>query len=169
MKSGLKFNPGLALISLQTTGIRSATLNGWQGPIQDWTTHNPRPLYHLRHHQISYYKCVHAAIVPLFAPVPERGRSMELHITFQSCQSIWLIISSIFNKNERIRYEQIDNLYFYHQCYLHLFSFDRCRDDCAKREKRCILQVRQDSGVEGQGGEHQRSSIWGGLTRGPIP
>ena len=32
------------------------------------------------------------------------------------------------------------------------FSFDRCRDDCAKREKRCVLQVRQDSGVEGQGG-----------------
>ena len=34
-KSGLKFNPGLALISLQTTGIRSSTLNGWQGAIQD--------------------------------------------------------------------------------------------------------------------------------------
>ena len=95
MKSGLKFNPGLAPISLQTTGIRSATLNGWQGAIQDWTTHNPRPLYHLRHHQISYHKCVHAAIVPLFARVPERGRSMELHITFQSCQSIWLIITRI--------------------------------------------------------------------------
>ena len=52
------------------------------------TCANPCPLYHLRHHQISYHKCVHAAIVPLFAPVPERGRSMELHITFQSCQSI---------------------------------------------------------------------------------
>ena len=35
MKCGLKFNPGLALISLQTTEIRSATLNGWQGAIQD--------------------------------------------------------------------------------------------------------------------------------------
>ena len=34
-KSGLKFNPGLVLISLRTTGIRSATLNRWQGPIQD--------------------------------------------------------------------------------------------------------------------------------------
>ena len=35
MKCGLKFNSGLALISLQTTEIRSATLNGWQGAIQD--------------------------------------------------------------------------------------------------------------------------------------
>ena len=51
------------------------------------------------------------------------------------------------------------------------FSFDRCRDDCAKREKRCVLQVSQDSGVEGYwgGGGGQRSSIWGGLARGPIP
>ena len=48
------------------------------------------------------------------------------------------------------------------------FSFDRCRDDCAKREE---MRTPGEIGFwgGGAGGEPQRSSIWGGLARGPIP
>ena len=55
--------------------------------------------------------------------------------------------------------------------YLYLFSFDRCRDDCAKkREEMCTPgETGFWDGGAGGGGEPQRSSIWGGLARSPIP